>query len=128
MPIIIGDGAAALSGGQRQRIAIARAKLRNAPIPLLDEPRRRSIQSEHYVQIALDCLMRGRTTIVDRPPSVDGPGRGQTSPSWSCGKVIEQGHADLPARGQHYARLYHLQFEPRRKAPPRPPNRRNKPP
>jgi len=113
---IIGDGAGALSGGQRQRIAIARAMLRNAPILLLDEATSAlDSESEHYVQIALDRLMRGRTTIViaHRLSTVLGA---DNIAVLVGGKVIEQGrHADLLAHGQHYARLYHLQFEPRAK-------------
>ena len=113
---VIGDGAAALSGGQRQRIAIARAMLRNAPILLLDEATSAlDSESEHQVQVALDRLMHGRTTIViaHRLSTVLGA---DNIAVLVGGKIIEEGrHTDLLARGQHYARLYHLQFEPRGK-------------
>ncbi len=110
---LIGDGAADLSGGQRQRIAIARAMLRDPKILLLDEATSSlDSESEHQVQVALDRLMRGRTTIViaHRLSTVLGADKIAVLAS---GHVVEEGrHADLLARGTHYARLYHLQFEP----------------
>ncbi|CAF9907372.1 GTPase-activating protein [Imshaugia aleurites] len=61
----IGTHAVMLSGGQRQRIVIARVLLQNAPIFLLDEATSAlDFQSEAVVQEALDCAMRGRTTVT----------------------------------------------------------------
>ncbi|MBU2327895.1 MAG: ATP-binding cassette domain-containing protein, partial [Alphaproteobacteria bacterium] len=101
-----------LSGGQRQRIAIARALLRDAPLLLLDEATSAlDAESETLVQMALDGLMRDRTTIViahrlatvlkaDRILVLDD------------GRIVEEGtHQSLIQQGGLYAKLARLQFE-----------------
>ncbi len=110
---VLSDQATLLSGGQRQRIAIARAMLRNAPILLLDEATSSlDSESEHHVQLALDRLMRGRTTIViaHRLSTVLGA---DNIAVLADGRIVESGRHDaLLALGTVYARLYRLQFEP----------------
>jgi ATP-binding cassette, subfamily B, bacterial len=106
---IVGPRGATLSGGERQRVAIARAMIRNPPILLLDEPTTGlDVENEQLVVEALECLMRGKTTIlishrlnlierVDRVLVIDG------------GHIVESGPPDmLRSTGGLYARLCSL--------------------
>jgi len=108
----LGERGVRLSGGQRQRVAIARALLKNPPLLLLDEATSAlDAESERAVQLALDRLMVGRTTLViahrlatvlkaDRILVLD------------QGRLVEQGtHQVLVRQGGLYARLAQLQFE-----------------
>ena len=107
----IGAQGVQLSGGQRQRIALARAILKNPEILLLDEATSAlDTESEHYVQLALGELTRGRTTIIiahrlstimnaDAIAVVD------------KGSVIDVGtHGELLSRCELYQRLASMQF------------------
>jgi ATP-binding cassette subfamily B protein len=108
---LVGERGVTLSGGQRQRIAIARAILRDAPLLLLDEATSAlDAENERLVQIGLENLMAGRTTIViaHRLATIQ---RLKRIVVMEQGRVVGEGsHAELVAHGGLYARLADLQF------------------
>jgi len=103
----IGQHGHKISGGQRQRIAIARAILKNAPILLLDEATSAlDTISEKQVQMALDYLKKGRTTIViaHRLSTIE---KADLIYVLSNGVISEFGtHLQLLAKGGEYAKLH----------------------
>ncbi|MBP7064432.1 ABC transporter transmembrane domain-containing protein [Ferrovibrio sp.] len=107
----LGERGVRLSGGQRQRIAIARALLRDPPILLLDEATSSlDAESERKVQLALERLMRGRTTLViaHRLATVQ---KADRIVVMEKGRIVASGrHDSLMREGGLYARLARLQF------------------
>ena len=106
----IGDSGNKLSGGQKQRISIARAVLKNPPIMLLDEATSAlDSESEHLVQIALDNVMKNKTSLViaHRLSTVQ---NADNIIVLEKGKVIESGkHKELMAEGGVYSNLVRMQ-------------------
>jgi len=107
----IGEQGLRLSGGERARIAIARALLKNAPILILDEATAAlDSNSERLVQMAIERLMQGRTTLViaHRLSTVR---RADAIAVIEHGRVVELGtHDELIARGGAYELLHRIQF------------------
>jgi ATP-binding cassette subfamily B protein len=113
----LGERGVKLSGGQRQRLAIARAVLAQRPILLLDEATSAlDAESERMVQLALDRLMAGRTTLIiaHRLATVIGADRIIVLDG---GVAIAAGtHASLVRDDPLYRRLAALQFGPESEA------------
>ncbi len=107
----LGERGIRLSGGQRQRLAIARAVLSRRPILLLDEATSAlDAESERMVQLALDRLMHGRTTLIiaHRLATVIGADRIVVLDG---GIVVAEGtHQSLVRDDPLYRRLAALQF------------------
>jgi subfamily B ATP-binding cassette protein MsbA len=108
---VVGEGGMSLSGGERQRLAIARAILKNAPILILDEATASlDNRAEREVQMAIEALVAGRTTVViaHRLSTIRDA---DLIVVMSGGRIVEQGtHDQLLALGAEYSRLHALQF------------------
>lgn len=106
----VGEGGMSLSGGERQRLAIARAILKNAPILILDEATASlDTRAEREVQMAIEELVKGRTTLViaHRLSTIRDA---DTIVVMSDGMIVEQGsHDELMRKGGEYSRLRGMQ-------------------
>ena len=103
---VVGERGYRFSGGEKQRLAIARAVLRDPPVLVLDEATSAlDTQTEQAVQEAIDAVSAGRTTITiaHRLSTIRDA---DEIIVLDHGSVVERGtHAELLARGGHYAAL-----------------------
>jgi len=103
-------GGVELSGGEWQKVALARSFLRDAALVILDEPASAlDADAEYRLFQHFRALIAGKTGLLishrlstvrmaDQILVLDG------------GRIVEAGsHAELMARGGHYASLYEMQ-------------------
>ncbi len=106
----IGDAGGKLSGGQKQRLSIARAVLKNPPIMVLDEATSAlDTESEKMVQVALENMMKNRTSIViaHRLSTIQ---KADLIVVMKKGEIVEQGnHQELIVKDGMYKRLVEMQ-------------------
>lgn len=108
----IGEHGVKLSGGQRQRLSLARAIYKNAPILILDEATSAlDTRSEKYIQLALETVQKGRTSIIiaHRLSTIE---KADVIFVMENGEIVEQGsHKDLIVQEGVYAQLHGMQFK-----------------
>lgn len=107
----VGERGSLLSQGQKQLISIARAVLADPQILILDEATSSvDTRTEMMIQEALECLLRGRTSIIiaHRLSTVR---NADIIYALEEGEIVEEGkHEELLEKNGLYADLYKRQF------------------
>ncbi len=110
---MVGERGYKLSGGERQRLSIARVLLKDPAILILDEATSSlDSVSEEYIQMALQKLMKGRTSIViaHRLSTIESADQILVLEK---GKIVESGtHSQLLSLGGKYTELAKRQHKP----------------
>ncbi|AOZ87918.1 multidrug ABC transporter ATP-binding protein [Bacillus xiamenensis] len=106
----VGERGVKLSGGQKQRISIARVFLKNPPLLILDEATSAlDLESEHYIQEAMQKLAKDRTTFIvaHRLSTIT---HADQIVVMEKGEIVEKGtHEELMNRDSHYRHLFTIQ-------------------
>lgn len=107
---IVGERGVKLSGGEKQRVSIARAILADKKILVLDEATSAlDSETEHEIQVDLQRLMQGRTSIViaHRLSTIM---NADIIVVMKEGKIVQMGkHNDLISKTGEYKKLWNLQ-------------------
>jgi len=107
----VGERGITLSGGEKQRLAIARTILINPKILILDDSTSSvDAETEYFIRLALDKLIKGRTTfIITHRLSIIR--NADLILVLKDGEVVERGmHSELITRNRIYAQIYHSQL------------------
>ena len=103
---MIGERGIRLSMGEKQRLTLARALLKDPPILVLDEATASvDVETEKYIQEALEKLIKGRTTLIiaHRLSTIR---NADQIIFLEDGKLIEQGnHSELVSSSGKYSKF-----------------------
>jgi len=113
----VGERGLTLSGGQKQRVAMARTLLLDPAILILDDSTSSvDTETEYQIQLALQEVMKGRTTFViaQRLRTVK---MADEIIVLNRGIVVERGrHEDLLKQNGFYRRIYDLELRDQEEA------------